>query len=89
MDDGTVFVIHEVTHGPAGRRYLHRFVRVDADGSTHASEAFTFTGTPIEFAAGLARRGDDLVVSFGIEDRLAALAVVSVAEVCQLLKASC
>lgn len=89
MDGGTVFVIHEVTHGPAGRRYLHRFVRVDADGSTHASEAFTFTGTPIEFAAGLARRGDDLVVSFGIEDRLAALAVVSVAEVCQLLKASC
>ena len=89
VDGGTMFVVHEVTDGPVGRRYLHRFVRVDVDGSTSASAAFTFTGTPIEFAAGLARRGDKLVISFGLEDRLAALAIVSIAEVQGLLKSAC
>ena len=89
VDGATLFVVHEATNGPAGRRYVHRFVRLDGDGSTTASAAFTFTGAPVEFAAGLVRRGDEVIISFGIEDRLAALAVVPLAEVQRSLNREC
>ncbi len=77
---GTLFVVHEVSEERAERRYLHRFVRLDDEGATHASPSFTLTGSAIEFVAGLARLGDDLIISFGVEDRLAAIAVMFLGE---------
>jgi hypothetical protein len=78
---GVLFVVHEVSDALDGRRYLHRFVRLGVDGSLQVSALFTLTGSPIEFVAGMARRGDELVISFGVEDRLAALAVVALENV--------
>jgi hypothetical protein len=79
--DAAFCVIHGETDGPGGRRCLQRFVRVNHDGSTTASAPFTFTGAGIEFAAGLARSHTDVIIGFGIEDRVAALAVVPIKDV--------
>lgn len=75
---GHLFVLHEVLPGEAlGRRYVHRFALVDRELRLAAlSPRFSFTGADLEFCAGLARRGGDLVLSFGAWDRSARLAVV-------------
>ena len=65
-------VVHEVAHDKDGRRvYEHRFVAFDSsDWSISAiSPPFVFRETrSIEFAAGLAHRVGQLVVSFGVRD---------------------
>lgn len=81
---GTLFVVHEVDDSVVPRRYLHRFVVVDPSGQTRASELFSFTGSPIEFAAGIALFGDRVLVSFGIHDSVAAIAVLQLDAVIQL-----
>ena len=86
VSEGWLFVVHEVSVADAGRRYLHRFALVGDDGAVRCSSAFTFTGTPIEFAAGLAVNGDTAVVSFGVNDAAAALAVLPIAEVLACLR---
>jgi glycosyltransferase involved in cell wall biosynthesis len=75
---GQLFAVHEVLPGPVlGRRYVHRFVLIDEYlRLSAASPRFTFTGGDIEFCAGMARRGSDLVLSFGVGDRVAMLAVM-------------
>jgi predicted GH43/DUF377 family glycosyl hydrolase len=81
LDDGWLFAVHEVD--PAGRalRYLHRFVLLDARFELAAVSApFTFTSDRVEFCAGMARRGDELVLSFGVSDAAAGLAVLPVEE---------
>jgi glycosyltransferase involved in cell wall biosynthesis len=76
VGDGHLFVVHEVIFEPA-RRYLHRFVYLDSSGGlAAASRRLSLAGRPIELCAGMARRGDELVLSFGIEDAGAALAVL-------------
>jgi hypothetical protein len=76
IDGGWLFAVHEVRAAAAGRQYLHRFVRLGDDGDVRWSPQFTFTGAPVEFAAGLAVHGNEVVVSFGVGDAVAALAVV-------------
>ncbi len=83
---GWLFVVHEVSASNAGRRYLHRFAHVGDGGGVRWSSAFTFTGTPVEFAAGLAVNGDTVVVSFGVNDATAALAVLPLVEVLACLE---
>jgi hypothetical protein len=80
-------VVHEIVPGPVlGRRYLHRLVLLErAEGAgpvrlAAASLAFSFTGDPVEFCAGLAHDGERLVLAFGVHDRLAALGVLPLAE---------
>ncbi len=87
IDDGYLFVVHEVTrHGPK-LQYVHRFVQVDdALGIVATSVPFTFISDRVEFCAGLARREDELVLSFGISDAAAGLAVVELADVLALLR---
>ncbi len=85
VDGGWLFVVHETREG-AQRRYVHRFVLLDAEHRlAGASPPFTFAHEPIEFCAGLALRGGDLILSFGIEDQEAHLVVVSLDEVLELL----
>jgi predicted GH43/DUF377 family glycosyl hydrolase len=73
--DGWLFVVHEVEQS-SSRRYRHRFVEMSQDGQLRASQAFSFTGHRIEFAAGLTVMGDQLVISFGVGDRVPVLAMV-------------
>jgi glycosyltransferase involved in cell wall biosynthesis len=86
VEGGFLFCVHEVLFDQ-GRRYLHRFVRLDSAGLLDAaSRRFTLAGRPIELCAGMARRGEDLVLSFGIDDAAAALAVVPVEAALDLLE---
>jgi glycosyltransferase involved in cell wall biosynthesis len=79
VDDGYLFVAHEAHPTAGGRRYLHRFMTVDGSLSPSGISApFAFVHDGIEFCAGLARRGSDLLLSFGVEDRCAAVAVVPI-----------
>lgn len=74
--DGHLFVIHEAEGGGRGRRYHHRLVLIDHElRPAAASPRFSFTGNAIELCAGLARRDDELVFTFGVADRAAALGV--------------
>ena len=50
------------------------------------SRPFAFVSREIEFCAGLARRGGDLLVSFGVDDQAAMLGVVDLDGVLGLLE---
>jgi len=82
-EDGYLAVVHEVHHERAqphgnGRYvYYHRLARFDRGLHVlRMSEPFYFRGLGIEFCAGLAEWKEHFVLSFGIEDREAYLAVV-------------
>ena len=78
VDGGWLFVVHDVLQLGRPRRYSHRLLLLGDDLSPAAlGPAFTFTGAEVEHCCGMARRGSDLVLSFGVEDRAAALAVVA------------
>jgi len=86
LEGGWLFAIHEVDRGERALRYLHRFVMLDAAFElTAVSEPFTFTSDRVEFCAGMARRGEELVLSFGVSDAAAGLAVLPVSEALALL----
>jgi len=81
-------LVHEVADDTGGRIYEHRFVLFDEDSWHIAgwSPAFAFRESrAIEFAAGLARRGDQLVATFGVRDAEAWMAEVSLAEVLAMI----
>jgi predicted GH43/DUF377 family glycosyl hydrolase len=82
-------LIHEVAEDDGKRIYEHRFVEFDSEASwaiTGISMPFAFLETrAIEFAAGLARRGDRLVASFGVRDAEAWIVELTVPEVRNLL----
>jgi hypothetical protein len=71
VEDGYLFVVHElVVSDRGGRVYLHRFVRTDRDlRITDISLPFYFIHPTVEFCCGLAVGTDDVVVSFGFQDR--------------------
>ncbi|HEU0115863.1 MAG TPA: hypothetical protein VFQ80_14355 [Thermomicrobiales bacterium] len=88
VDGGWICLVHDVIDNEeAGRTYLHRFVRLDgAFRITALSHPFRFRATTIEFAAGLARRGETLALTYGVEDREAWLADLPLAEALALLR---
>ncbi len=87
IPDGSLFVIHEVDHSEPRARYLHRFVLLNDKFALAAiSPAFSFVSDRVEFCAGMARRGDELVLSFGVSDAAAGLAVVSLSQAVGLLE---
>ena len=83
VDDGHLFAVHEVlTAAPARRTYRHRFVRIDSEGRlTGVSPRWSFAGERVEMCTGMACRGDELVLSYGVWDRATWLAVCSLGEV--------
>jgi Glycosyl transferase family 2 len=87
VDDGHLCLIHDrVNFDDGSRIYHHRWVWFDADWRlSRLSPPFTIQEPGVEFAAGLARRGEDLIVSYGFQDRQAWLATVPLAEVLPLL----
>ncbi|HXP28497.1 MAG TPA: hypothetical protein VN804_01970, partial [Solirubrobacteraceae bacterium] len=87
VEDGHLFVIHETVREARLLRYLHRFVLLDDQLRLAAlTPRFTFTGDSVEFCAGMAVRGDDLVLSFGVSDAAAGLAVLPLPAVLGLLE---
>ena len=80
-------LVHEVADDTGGRIYEHRFVLFgDSCDILGWSPAFAFRETrAIEFAAGLARRGDQLVATFGVRDAEAWMAEMSLAEVLAMI----
>jgi glycosyltransferase involved in cell wall biosynthesis/predicted GH43/DUF377 family glycosyl hydrolase len=87
VNGGFLFVVHEVDRSGSMLRYLHRFVLLDEQlALAAASRPFRFTSDRVEFCAGMARRDEDLVLSFGVSDAAAGLAVVSGEEVLGLLE---
>lgn len=86
-DDGWLFVVHTSDWVGWSRVYTHRFVVIDrAFRLTQWSQPFRLAGELIEFCAGLARAGDDLVLSLGVEDRQAFLMRVPEVAVRDLLE---
>ncbi len=86
--DGVLFCVHEPFDFGGPRRYLHRWVLFDRTWRlTAASQLFHFTDHDVEICAGLARRGDELVASFGVGDHSAALVVMHEGEVLGTLDA--
>jgi glycosyltransferase involved in cell wall biosynthesis len=84
---GHLFVVHEVDRSARSAQYLHRFVHVDETYVPAAiSPAFTFADQHVEFCAGIARAGDEVVLSFGVSDVAAGLAVLSLEEALGLLE---
>jgi hypothetical protein len=68
------------------RNYVHQFVRYDSFGKIiELSPEFLFEGYAVEFAAGLADAGDNFVISYGIEDSSANLAVIPKKNVMDML----
>lgn len=87
VEQGTLFVVHEVAAARAGRRYTHRFVLLNgAHRLVAMSPPFTFAQEGVEFCAGLARHGSRLVLSFGVGDAAAGLAVIDTDDVLGLLR---
>lgn len=77
---GMLAVVHEaVVHPSTGKRvYQHRFAYTNrAFDALRLSRPFVFQDVQIEFCAGLATRGSDMVLSFGVRDEQAMLATVS------------
>jgi len=83
-------LVHEVADDDGGRIYEHRFVLFgDSCDILGWSPAFACRETrAIEFAAGLARRGDQLVATFGVRDAEAWLAEMSLLEVLGMIGGS-
>jgi|GEM_PF-626330 len=86
VEDGWIFVVHEIAPFGGGPSYVHRFVHLDRSFViSGVSQAFFFEVQSIEFCAGLARKGDDLIISYGVADRRAQMMTVSLADVRSLL----
>lgn len=69
---------HEMRHTHGRKFYWHTFFTVGDDGQLVAkSRPVKIATENIEFAAGMAREGDRLVVSYGVEDGMCRLAETS------------
>jgi hypothetical protein len=83
---GWLFVAHEVDRHRRPNRYFHRFVRLSPDLVIDGvSEPFTFTSDLVEFCAGLVVSGDEVILSFGVSDAAAGLAVAELDHVQAML----
>ena len=58
-----------VVHRHEDRDYVHAFVSMDENFDLHLSPPFRFLKEGVEFCCGLERHGDELCLSFGLEDR--------------------
>jgi tetratricopeptide (TPR) repeat protein len=85
VEDGFLAVVHEVIYTGGKRVYLHHFVRFDESYRiASVSDAWYLEKIGIEFCCGMARRGSDLILSFGIDDRRAVFAVLAEADALRL-----
>ena len=87
VDDGWVFVAHEVSWPEGVVKYRHRFVLLDRSFAIRSqSTHFAFEHDGREFCAGMARRDGDLVVTYGVENAAARAVVVPMDSVLGMLE---
>jgi hypothetical protein len=89
VPEGWLCIVHDVSWpGGNARIYLHRFVLLSADFKiVSMTDPFYFERKGIEFCAGLAYDGkQQLVASFGVEDRVAYFGVFDLASVVAKLR---
>jgi tetratricopeptide (TPR) repeat protein len=88
VEGGWLAIAHETSEPTDGARvYSHRWVWFDANWKLRRiSPEFRLRECGIEFAAGLARVGEDVLVTFGVQDREAWLAKLSLSEVMPMLR---
>ncbi len=88
VDDGYLGLIHEVAYPATGRVYEHRFVLLNEQFQLAGwSPVFSFKeNRAIEFATGLARRGSQLIASFGVRDVEAWVVELSLDEILRLVE---
>lgn len=83
-------LIHEAVDMPGNnpaRVYLHRFVEFDQHlVLTRMSLPFCFHGRGLEFAAGMVRAGEDLIISYGTGDAHAWLLKIPLEHALSLLR---
>lgn len=92
-EDGYLVIGHESFREELPWRYLHRFVELDNKFIIRRiSNLFQFNHPGVEFCAGLAlshkHDKEELLISYGVEDRQAFLARISVTDVKNQLRAS-
>jgi predicted GH43/DUF377 family glycosyl hydrolase len=87
IDEGHLFLVHETSEHQGHRAYKHRFIMLDHEYRLAASSPpFDFVSPEIEFCAGLARRDDQLLVTFGVGDHTAMLGVIDAGEALAMLE---
>jgi hypothetical protein len=87
FDGGFLCLLHEAVQGTDGvSRIVHRWVWFDHEWTlSQLSRPFTLREAGMERASGLTRAGDELIVSFGDDDREVWTATLAVADVGALL----
>jgi predicted GH43/DUF377 family glycosyl hydrolase len=76
VDGGWIFLVHDVVFPGSGRIYLHRFVYLnDQLKLISMTDPFYFEQIGIEFCAGLASIGSQLVASYAVNDGDARLGI--------------
>jgi predicted GH43/DUF377 family glycosyl hydrolase len=76
VEEGWVFVVHDVAFPGSGRIYLHRFVLLDDQLElVSMTDLFYFEQLGIEFCAGLALVDGKLIASYAVNDGSARLGV--------------
>jgi tetratricopeptide (TPR) repeat protein len=79
---GYLCVVHETIETDERRIYLHRFVELSEDFHVVAvSASWTFSHYGIEFCPGLLKDGDDLILTYGLDDQEVWVMRVPIAEV--------
>jgi len=91
VDDGFLFVTHQVLWHGSRRRYVHRFVSVDASlRPSGISRPFVFEQEGVEFCSGIAwldaASGEDVVLSYGVDDGACRLAVIPLEQIVELME---
>ena len=90
VDDGYVFAVHEVRVVDGERTYAHRLVRMSRDLVIDAvSPRFCFERSGVEYCAGLAVHGDELLLAVGIGDCEARVYHLPAAAALDLLRPVC
>lgn len=81
FEDGFLGVVHEISDARL-RRYEQRFCRFDAEGRLlRVGRPFRFSVWPLDVAAGIVVRGDDVIVSFSLQDQTCCLASIPLVDV--------
>lgn len=85
--DGYLLVIHQVyLKGHGGRRYLHRFLFLDADMiPVGMSEMWYLKSKDIEYVSTMADTGDDIIIGYGMCDRCACLSAISKSTISKMI----
>ncbi len=87
VEGGHLFVVHQVERSGTRRLYEHRLFQIDDELRPVAlSRPFALQRYGVEFCAGMAAWGDDLLLSYGTQDQRAWLASVDAVDLLGLLE---